>query len=121
MTDPIGTTEPTASRPFPCGGCGARVEFTPGTTALTCPYCGFQQQTAAPQRAVREHSYDQLVALPRKPVATLAAHVYVCHRCGAQTQSNAISEAASSAPRRGGRHRGAAEQIVPEAVLPFDG
>jgi len=120
LTDPIGTTEPTASRPFPCGGCGARLEFTPGTTVLTCPYCGFQQQTEAPQRAVREHSYDQLVALPRKPVATLAAHVYVCHRCGAQTQSNAISESCQFCAAPMVVDTAALEQIIPEAVLPFE-
>jgi DNA-directed RNA polymerase subunit RPC12/RpoP len=27
-------------RRFPCGKCGAKLEFAPGTDALRCPYCG---------------------------------------------------------------------------------
>jgi DNA-directed RNA polymerase subunit RPC12/RpoP len=104
---------------YPCAGCGARVEYAPGTTVLRCPYCGFEQQLAAADRTVREHEIAELATLPRKPVATLAAHTFVCRKCGAQTQSDAIADrcqfcgAPVVADVTGG------DQIAPEAVLPF--
>ena len=36
-----------------CQGCGANIEYAPGTTVLRCPYCGHEQQLAAPVREVR--------------------------------------------------------------------
>ena len=104
---------------YPCAGCGARVEYAPGTTALRCPYCGFEQQLATPDRTVREHAIDELATLPRKPLATLAAHTLVCRKCGAQTQSDAIADRCQfcAAPLVADVTSG--EQIAPEAVLPF--
>ncbi len=120
MTGPTAMADPRSSRPYPCGGCGARLEYAPGTTVLRCPYCGFEQHLAQPERQVREHSYAELTALPRKPVASLAAHVFACHRCGAQTQSNALSESCQFCGTAMVAEVNASEQIVPEAVLPFE-
>ncbi|UWZ34040.1 hypothetical protein Drose_22580 [Dactylosporangium roseum] len=104
---------------YPCAGCGANVEFAPGTSVLRCPYCGHETMLAAPTREVREHDWAQFAGLPRKPVALLAKHVFTCRNCGAQTESDAISDRC--------RFCGAAvvaevnpdDQVVPEAVLPF--
>ncbi|WP_238010039.1 hypothetical protein KZZ52_20410 [Dactylosporangium sp. AC04546] len=104
---------------YPCAGCGANVEFAPGTSVLRCPYCGHETQLAAPTREVREHDWAQFAGLPRKPVALLAKHVFRCQNCGASTESDAISDRC--------RFCGAAvvaevnpdDQVVPEAVLPF--
>ena len=41
---------------------------------------------------MREHDWAAFAGLPRKPIALLAAHVYVCSNCGAQTESDAISD-----------------------------
>jgi DNA-directed RNA polymerase subunit RPC12/RpoP len=109
---------PVASHSYPCAGCGARVEYAPGTEVLRCPYCGYEQQVAAPSRAVREHAFAELATLPRKPVASLGAQVFGCPKCGAQTASNTLSDRCQfcgspvvAAP--------AVDQIAPEAVLPF--
>jgi DNA-directed RNA polymerase subunit RPC12/RpoP len=120
LTGPTAMADPASSRHYPCGGCGARLEFTPGSTVLTCPYCGFSEQVAEAQRPVREHSYDDLAALPRKPVSTLAAHVFVCGRCGAQTSSDALSESCQFCGAPMTAEINPADQIVPEAVLPFE-
>jgi predicted RNA-binding Zn-ribbon protein involved in translation (DUF1610 family) len=45
--EPLQGTAAGLSR-FPCGQCGARLEFTPGTTSLTCPYCGRANPIAPP-------------------------------------------------------------------------
>ena len=108
------------SHSYPCGGCGARVEYAAGTSVLRCPYCGYEEQVAAPAREVQEHAYDQLAALPRKPVASVGAHVYVCQKCGAHTESNALSERCQFCGNPLVAEVGAGEQIAPEAVLPFE-
>jgi DNA-directed RNA polymerase subunit RPC12/RpoP len=119
MTGPVspgGTVTPGA---FPCGGCGARVEFAPGTSAMRCPYCGYEMQIAAGDREIREHALAELGTLPRKPVAQLAAYVYVCQRCAAQTQSNDTATLCQFCGSPLVMDPNASGQIVPEAVLPF--
>ncbi|HET6501341.1 MAG TPA: hypothetical protein VFG87_11325 [Amycolatopsis sp.] len=113
------TSFPVSPQSYPCGGCGARVEFAPGTTALRCPYCGFQQQIEAVDRQVREHPIAELATLPRKPVGTLATHELVCRQCGARTQSNELSGRCQFCSAPLVVDPAAVGQILPEAVLPF--
>ncbi len=119
MSDQTWQATPSSSHSYPCQSCGARLEFAPGTNALRCPYCGHMQQLADTGRQVTEHSYDELARLPRKPVASLAANVFACQKCGAKTESDALADvcqfcgAAVVAEVSGG------EMVVPEAVLPF--
>ncbi|MDG4833815.1 hypothetical protein O7627_31550 [Solwaraspora sp. WMMD1047] len=105
---------------FPCERCGARVEYAPGTTVLRCPYCGFERQLGAAGRAVREHSYAEFAALPAKPVASLGAHVLACRKCGARTESDAISQRCQFCGAPLVADAGAVQQVAPEAVLPFE-
>jgi DNA-directed RNA polymerase subunit RPC12/RpoP len=109
-----------APEAYKCGGCGARVEYAPGTRVLRCPYCGFEQQLAAADRTVREHAIGELRTLARKPVGSIGDHVFVCTRCGAQTEANALAERCQfcGAPVVADAHAG--DQIAPEAVLPFE-
>jgi DNA-directed RNA polymerase subunit RPC12/RpoP len=104
---------------YPCAGCGAGVEFAPGTTVLRCPYCGHETPLTGDGRVVREHDFRAFAALPRKPVGTLAPHVFTCRNCGAQTTSDRISDRCRfcGAPLVATADGG--EQVVPEAVLPF--
>lgn len=104
---------------YRCGGCGARVEYAPGTTALRCPYCGFRQEIAAGVREVREHAFAELATLPRKPVASVGAHTFVCQRCGARTETDALAERCQFCAAPLVAEVGAGELIAPEAVLPF--
>ncbi|MGC5032555.1 hypothetical protein [Micromonospora sp. DT229] len=104
---------------YGCGGCGARVEHAPGTTALQCPYCGHQQQIAAAAREVREHSFDGLATLARKPAAAVGAYVYRCPGCGASTESAALAERCQFCATPLVPQQAADELIAPEAVLPF--
>ncbi|WP_198153678.1 hypothetical protein [Catenuloplanes japonicus] len=104
---------------YPCAGCGASVEFAPGTSVLRCPYCGFETPLQGDGRAVREHDFRAFAALPRKPVATLAPHVFTCRNCGAQTSSDRISDRCQFCGAPLVATTDAADQVVPEAVLPF--
>jgi hypothetical protein len=96
------------------------VEFAPGTTALRCPYCGHEQQVVAIGRQVREHGYEEIAGLPPKAHASIAAHVLCCQKCGARTESDALS---GSCPFCGApliADPGAGDQIAPEGILPFE-
>lgn len=103
---------------YPCGGCGARVEYAPGTAVLRCPYCGFEQQVAASGREVQEHAYTERFA-SGKPVASIAAHVLVCQKCGAQTESDALSLRCQFCATPMVVDATLGQQIAPEAVMPF--
>ena len=104
---------------YPCANCGANVEFAPGTTVLTCPYCGAETPLVATGRQIREHSYAEFAGLPRKPVATLAPHTFTCRGCGAVTQSDKISERCQFCGAPLVADVSAGDQVMPEGVLPF--
>ncbi|MER7004269.1 hypothetical protein ABT297_14665 [Dactylosporangium sp. NPDC000555] len=104
---------------YPCAGCGANVEFAPGTNVLKCPYCGHETVLQSTGARVREHDYLNFISLPRKPVAMLAKNVFVCRNCGAQTESDAISDRCRFCTAPVVAQLNPQDLVVPEAVLPF--
>ncbi|NJC73451.1 hypothetical protein HC031_27550 [Planosporangium thailandense] len=108
-----------AAHSYPCTGCGARIEYQPGTDVLRCPYCGHEQRLADTGRQVREHSYAEFVALPHKPVASLGKYVFACQKCGARTESDDVSQACPFCGAPLVADVTAGDQVAPEAVLPF--
>ncbi|MGH8880794.1 MAG: hypothetical protein ACRD0P_26155, partial [Stackebrandtia sp.] len=95
------------------------MQFAPGTDLLQCPYCGHQQRLAQSSTAVREHSFDELVAKRRTPVASLAPNHFACQGCGAKTEGTELARSCQfcAAPLVADTTGG--EVIAPEAVLPF--
>jgi DNA-directed RNA polymerase subunit RPC12/RpoP len=118
-------SEQTPARPsstgqtYPCEGCGAQVEFAPGTTALRCPYCGHEQQVVAVPRQVREHRYEEVADLPAKARAAVGANVLECRTCGARTASDALAGRCQFCGAPLIADPAAGDQIAPEGVLPF--
>lgn len=104
---------------FHCSSCGARLEYAPGTTSLKCPYCGHAQEVAAVSTAIEEHSYDAWAALPPKPRAPAGTYRLTCHRCGAQTDSDNLSDACPFCGAPIVAQTAVGDQIAPEAVVPF--
>ncbi|MBT0769093.1 hypothetical protein KIH74_09195 [Kineosporia sp. J2-2] len=114
-------TEQYTQQQYPCASCGARLTFAPGTTALKCPYCGFEQQVdQAPDREIREHSFDAWMAeAQQKPVTQIAAHTVTCTGCGARTETDHLSDACPFCGAAIVVEAHADLMITPEAVLPF--
>lgn len=111
---------PAAQSSFPCDGCGAHVEFKPGSKSLQCPYCGHKQAIAqAPQQRVREHSYKKLMAKDRPTVAQIGNHHLICQRCGARTDTDALATACQFCTGPLTADAGAGGAVAPEAVVPF--
>src|SRR3954462_15501253 len=104
---------------FHCSNCGARLEYAPGTTSLRCPYCGSLQEVAAVGTLIEEYSYDAWAALPPKPLAAPGAYRLVCHRCGAQTDSDNLSDSCPFCGPPIVAETAGGDQIAPEAVVPF--
>lgn len=113
-------SEGAAAHSYACGGCGARVEYAAGTDVLRCPYCGYEQRLVDTGRPVREHAFAELATLPRKPAVSVGAHVFVCQKCGAQTESDALSDRCQFCGAPLVVDATAGELIAPEAVLPFE-
>lgn len=103
---------------FPCGACGSRVEYAPGTTTLRCPYCGTEQQIAPTDAQIEEHSYDSWAATA-KPLARVGSHVYSCSGCGATTETDNLSDRCQFCGSPLVADSAAVELIAPEAVVPF--
>ncbi len=105
---------------YPCGQCGARLEYAPGTTALRCPYCGHEQAVAAvDDDVIDEHDYVAWRSSPVKSTAHVGKHVLRCGRCAATTETDDLS---TSCPFCGApivAEVDLAEQVAPEAVVPF--
>lgn len=78
-------TVASTAKQFPCQQCGARVDFAPGTTALRCPYCGFENPISQTDEEIRELDYDaQLTELAGRQETTEAERVK-CRSCAAET------------------------------------
>jgi DNA-directed RNA polymerase subunit RPC12/RpoP len=105
---------------YSCTGCGARVEYAPGTTVLRCPYCGHEQAVAGDKREVREHPVEELAQLPPRQRTAPTGHAFTCPRCGARTESDALSDACQFCGAPLVADAGQLDRIAPEAVLPFE-
>ncbi len=87
MTGPVA--EQKNPLQFPCGACGAKLEFVPGQTALKCPYCGHAEAIPQSEAEIREYDFDQ-ADLARRPRGWGAAFKPVkCELCGALTEVEA--------------------------------
>lgn len=104
-----------ATTSFPCHDCGARVEHVPGAGVLRCPYCNSMRPIVPLQRTVREHRFGDLTAGEPAP----ATHVFTCQKCGAHTESDALSERCPFCAVPLVADAATIGQIAPEAVLPF--
>lgn len=111
------TTPPEGPRVFPCGGCGARLEFAPGTERMLCPYCGHTDAVAAPERRIREHKVQDLFR--RTPMADLVPHELVCQGCGAHLQSDQLAHNCQFCASPLVIDPASEDVVPPEAVLPF--
>ncbi len=67
----------------PCQTCGATLHYEPGATTLDCPYCGSQNDIAAPQRALARFDLDPALSGARES-ALPPERQLSCPSCGAE-------------------------------------
>jgi len=105
-----------------CTKCAAKLEFEPGTTSLTCPFCGTKNEIEIRDESIDELNFEQYLKEAEsgsdiEEVATIA-----CNACGAITtlDPNVIS---SDCPFCGNKlivkNESTSKQIKPKSLLPF--
>lgn len=115
---------PTANNRYGCKGCGADLEYAPGTFSMKCPYCGNQTDIPMGAReAPKEHSIGELEKVPPM-VASLGISMkgVACKQCGATSQIPADKVATSCTfcgstmivPQQATRNL-----LKPEGIVPF--
>jgi LSD1 subclass zinc finger protein len=67
---------------FPCSSCGAKLEYSPGTSRLKCPYCGSEEEIAEGD-AVEEIPYDAIAQKPELSRLAETAIEVSCPGCRA--------------------------------------
>ncbi|MDS1268798.1 hypothetical protein RIF23_00655 [Lipingzhangella sp. LS1_29] len=104
---------------YACAGCGASLEYAPGTNALECPYCGHRAEVETQTGTVREHDYEKLLAKARTAASEISTHHMQCEQCGARFNSEELSHKCQfcAAPLVVDDRNDA--QISPEGVVPF--
>lgn len=115
---------PAKVRQYPCKGCGANVEFAPGTDALKCPYCGHQEAIPRSKQQIQEYSLKDALVLAKKGRGYgVAGRDVKCERCSAVSHISGETLSADcawcGAPLTVPKEVQESDTIAPEAVLPF--
>jgi DNA-directed RNA polymerase subunit RPC12/RpoP len=106
---------------FPCGGCGAKLTFAPGTKTLKCEYCGFSNEIHESDERVEELDFETyLKALEGKQETFTEEHVR-CDKCGAEQNlpSNLFASMCSFCGANIVSKSYANRRIKPKALIPF--
>lgn len=126
----IGGTSATGLQQFSCGKCGARLEYSPGTTVLKCPYCAHENPIPeavgedGTARSVNELGYEATIAAlaaSESPTETVTLATIECGACKA-IFTPAAGITATTCPFCGTNivlTEHSATVIKPGSVLPF--
>jgi len=106
---------------FPCGGCGAKLTFAPGTHTLKCEYCGFSNEIHESDERIEELDFQTyLKALEGNQETFTEEHVR-CDKCGAEQNlpSNLFASTCSFCGANIVSKSYANRRIKPKSVIPF--
>ncbi|THV40084.1 hypothetical protein [Glycomyces buryatensis] len=115
MTNPA----PAEHQTYPCQTCGAQLAFAPGTTALTCTYCGTEQHIQLKKQRVVDRDWAALASKPRRARADVPPNLFVCTGCGAHTESDALATVCQFCDSPLTRDEFDPDLVAPEGVVPF--
>jgi LSD1 subclass zinc finger protein len=106
---------------FPCGGCGAKLSFAPGTERLQCEFCGTTNAIVADARRIEELDFETYLKALAGREETVEAQAVRCDKCGAE-QSLPGQVFASRCTFCGSSFVSAAyanRRIKPKSIVPF--
>ncbi|OOQ61750.1 zinc finger domain-containing protein [Mucilaginibacter pedocola] len=91
QTSPLPKPADNIGNSLKCEGCGALLQFAPGTRSLQCSYCGQSNAIATTDEAnnIAPIDYDNFIANIDETRATDNIKVVDCRNCGSQTVLNA--------------------------------
>lgn len=108
-------------RSFPCAQCGAKLAFQPGTSSLTCQYCGHVNPIPQSEAEIHEIDFRSTVASMVRDEDYETTRVAKCQSCAAEYTLGANVEA-ESCPFCGSPQvvdGGSSRHLKPKALLPF--
>jgi len=114
-------SKPTGPKRFPCGSCGADLEFKPGSDALKCPYCGHENAIPKSAEQIEELDFRAYLAKLANSEQTEEQTSLKCDACGAEIDKPPDVEALAC-PFCGSNIVATAQSrrlITPRALLPF--
>jgi predicted RNA-binding Zn-ribbon protein involved in translation (DUF1610 family) len=123
MSDEQGSGAAAPARlTFPCGACGAELQFAIGAAALRCPYCGHSETIPASGEEIVEQPFDE-AAVARAPVGWgTALKEFACQMCGARHDVEA-HVTSTSCPFCGSaqveEQAARADRLRPGSLVPF--
>ena len=97
---------------FKCSSCGARMEYKPGSSAQSCPYCGHENPIPTSEKDIRELDFEAHLEQCRRGEAMEEQLTVACSECGASMttglpsrETEAFASNLSSRCRRCRHHR----------------
>ncbi len=114
----------TSGAHFPCPGCGAELVYEPGTTQMSCPYCGGRVDIPKSDATVDELPYREFLRREPSQLAQIAegALEVPCARCGAVVEfvpPEVAGECAFCGAQLVAQPKAADPMVAPEGLLPF--
>jgi hypothetical protein len=113
----------TAQKDHKCNTCAAILHFTPGTSMLTCQYCGAENPIEVEAGAViEEQDFKEYVAKMKSASEEHKVNLVKCDACGAETTFNdkIVSDNCSFCGSQITVKSGSASSIIkPKSILPF--
>lgn len=109
------------AKKFPCAQCGGEVEFSPGSAALVCPYCGASNAIPQSEVDIGEHDYAEQLAQSAGAAATEERLTVRCEECGAEStlEANVTSGECAYCGTNVVLTSQSTRIIRPQALLPF--
>ncbi len=111
----------TSTKQFPCGSCGAKLEFSPGAATLKCPYCSFENKIPQSADEIKELDFYEYFARATEQGDSQEVQTVKCQSCGA-TSTLQPNISMSHCPFCGAQLQAkpkASRLIKPGAILPF--
>ena len=107
---------------FKCTSCGAELKYKPGTTHLTCEYCGASNEIPVSKEAIEELDFNEFLTKAADTADQITIHAVNCKNCGATSSVDPKIESTfcpyCSTPLI--EKNAKSEQMVrPKSLLPF--
>ncbi len=112
---------PGGQRDFPCGQCGAKLRFSPGSTTLTCEYCGCVNAITVAAAPIEELDFEATLARLQNDAPADDRIVVRCRSCSAVTplKPNVTSQACAFCGAPVVATGESRKAIRPRSLLPF--
>jgi LSD1 subclass zinc finger protein len=122
MDQPVPEIIESVNQELACRGCGATLDFSPGTTSLKCNYCGAENPITLIEAPIEEIDYEAFIAKPLEESEQIHIRMVKCPGCGAQVtlEEKVTADACPYCDTRLVISEGGDKAIVkPRSLVPF--